>query len=132
MVSSSGREPTCSIGLGTSRVSSPSRAGKNIVDAASRNNIPVSMCGEMAGDPQYVALLVGMGLRSISVAPAQVPQIKKLVRSLTYENARGLAESVLKAESREEVTSLLASDPGTQELAAFFRPVRHKLKSPSR
>jgi phosphotransferase system enzyme I (PtsI) len=76
---------------------------RNVIDAAQRHDVDVSMCGEMAGDPVFVKLLVGMGLKTLSVAPAQAPQIKKLIRTVSMDEARALADSVFGAESREDV-----------------------------
>ncbi|MCY3020464.1 MAG: phosphoenolpyruvate--protein phosphotransferase, partial [Planctomycetota bacterium] len=64
------------------------------VDAASKAKIPVSMCGEMAGDPIYTSLLVGMGLTELSVAPASIPEIKKIIRSVNHENCKQIAAQV--------------------------------------
>jgi phosphotransferase system enzyme I (PtsI) len=93
---------------------------KNVIDAGQRNKIDVSMCGEMAGDPQFVTLLLGMGLRSFSVAPAQAAQIKKLIRSTSVESARQLADGVLKADSRENVMAALVGH--TDEAGVQFSP----------
>ncbi len=48
-----------------------------VVKAARTNNIDVSVCGEMSGDPIYTMLLLGMGLRQLSVTPHNIPEIKK-------------------------------------------------------
>jgi phosphotransferase system enzyme I (PtsI) len=89
---------------------------KNVVDAAQRHDVEVSMCGEMAGDPVFVKLLLGMGLRTLSIAPAQAPQIKKLVRSIALDDACALADKVLAAESREDVMVALNALAGTDDV----------------
>jgi phosphotransferase system enzyme I (PtsI) len=72
---------------------------KMTVDAANRRGIPVGLCGEMASVIIYTALLVGLGVDSLSVAPPQMlPEIKKLIRSLSYADAQKLAEGMLNAE----------------------------------
>jgi len=53
-----------------------------VIDAGKRQAIPVSMCGEMAGDPRYVPLLLGMGLREFSMQPGSLLEAKRVVRSL--------------------------------------------------
>jgi phosphoenolpyruvate-protein phosphotransferase (PTS system enzyme I) len=53
-----------------------------VIDAGRRHGIPVSMCGEMAGDPRYVPLLLGMGLREFSMQPGSLLEAKRMVRSL--------------------------------------------------
>ncbi len=54
---------------------------KMTIDAAHAAAIPVSMCGEMAGDPRYTRLLLGMGLRTFSMQPDALLDIKNIVRS---------------------------------------------------
>jgi phosphotransferase system enzyme I (PtsI) len=59
-----------------------------VVRAAEEKGIPVSLCGEMAGDPLCVPILLGMGLRCLSMNARAIPLIKKLIRSITLEEAR--------------------------------------------
>jgi len=75
------------------------RLMKMAAEAARSASIPVGVCGEMASVVTYSALLVGMGVDSLSVAPPQVlPEIKKLIRSIRYDEAREFAEEVLSAD----------------------------------
>lgn len=62
-----------------------------VIDAGKRHDIPVSMCGEMAGDPRYIPLLLGMGLREFSMQPGSLLEAKRAVRSL---NAIALTKQV--------------------------------------
>jgi len=62
-----------------------------VIDAGKRHGIPVSMCGEMAGDPRYIPLLLGMGLREFSMRPSSLLEAKSAVRLL---NAAALSEKV--------------------------------------
>ena len=78
-----------------------------VIDAGERHDIPVSMCGEMAGDPLFAELLLGMGLRRFSVSPAQAPIIKKIIRSVSTGEAKELAESVLALETHHEIIAAL-------------------------
>jgi phosphotransferase system enzyme I (PtsI) len=80
-----------------------------VIDAGQGHGVPVSMCGEMAGDPTFVELLLGMGLRAFSVAPARAPELKKIVRSVTLADALALASEVLSLTTREEVVSVLSA-----------------------
>ena len=50
--------------------------------------MPISMCGQMSGNPLYTMLLLGMGLRSLSVTPAAIPEIKQVCRSVTIAAVR--------------------------------------------
>lgn len=52
----------------------------HIISSAEKANIPVSMCGEMAGDPNLTRLLLGMGLRQLSMFPAQIPAVKQRIK----------------------------------------------------
>jgi phosphoenolpyruvate-protein phosphotransferase (PTS system enzyme I) len=67
----------------------------------------VSMCGEMAADPFAVPLLIGLGLESISVSPAMIPQIKKIIRSITHEEAKKLAKKCLSLKLEKEINETL-------------------------
>lgn len=71
------------------------RALKTITDAATAAKIPVSVCGELATDPAGAALLVGLGVNSLSCAPAFVPAIKHVLRKLDRSVCRGLALAAL-------------------------------------
>ncbi len=65
------------------------------IEVAEDNNIPVSMCGEMGSELEYLVLLVGLGLTEFSVAPPTIiPALKKVIRTITYERAREVAEEV--------------------------------------
>jgi phosphotransferase system enzyme I (PtsI) len=61
------------------------------------------MCGEMAGDPLAAMLLLGLGLYEFSMSALSIPRIKKLIRSIRYEDAKKLSETALNLESGEEV-----------------------------
>lgn len=80
-----------------------------VIEAGERHGLPVSMCGEMAGDPIFVELLLGMGLRAFSVAPARVPEVKKIVRSVSLEEAQGLARDVLELTTHDEIMRVLVA-----------------------
>ena len=79
------------------------RTLKRIIDDAHRMTIPVSVCGEMAGDPTYAALLLGMGVDSLSMAPPNVPAVKFLIRAMTMADARNLANEALSLTSPAEI-----------------------------
>jgi len=76
---------------------------KMTVESAHARKIPVSVCGEMAGDPVLVPLLLGLGVDELSTAPAILPQIKFLVRRLKMSEAVELAEFALSSESGGEI-----------------------------
>jgi len=76
---------------------------KATVDAGRKNKIPVSVCGEMAGEPTMTALLMGLGVDELSSSPPLVPQIKYMVRRLKLSEAQALAEFALTCESGAEI-----------------------------
>lgn len=87
---------------------------ERIVQAAAGAGIQVSLCGEMASDPRYVPVLLGLGLRELSVNPVTLPAVKKAIRKLNAADATLLAEQVLAASSIGDVNDILAAAmPGT-------------------
>lgn len=76
---------------------------KMTVDAAHKHGIWCGVCGEMAGDPELIPLLLGLGVDELSAAPGIVPQIKFLIRRLKMDEAKKLAEHALQNESGVEI-----------------------------
>jgi len=77
------------------------------IAAAWRANIPVSLCGEMAGDPKATALLLGLGLREFSMAPSRVPLVKQEIRTIAMPQAIAFAEAVMTKSDETEIRALL-------------------------
>jgi phosphotransferase system enzyme I (PtsP) len=77
-----------------------------ILDAHERNT-PVSVCGEMAGDPAGALILLGMGIDVLSMSPAALLLVKLVIRTFTAKRARALAEEALGLENGREVFNLL-------------------------
>ena len=67
----------------------------------------VSICGEMASDPIAIPLLVGLGLDSLSLSPAQLPVTKRIIRSISYKEVKNLADECLKLETECEIKDKL-------------------------
>lgn len=80
------------------------------VRAALANGRMISMCGQMSGNPIYTMLLLGIGLRSFSVTPAAVPEIKRVVRSVSIEQCERVAERVRTLESPRDVKAYLKEE----------------------
>jgi phosphotransferase system enzyme I (PtsP) len=78
------------------------------VRAARRHGIPISVCGEMAGDPLAVPLLVGLGVGELSAAPGAVPAIKEIIRALDSGELEETARRALELGTAEEVKALAA------------------------
>ncbi|MBX9680662.1 MAG: phosphoenolpyruvate--protein phosphotransferase [Gemmataceae bacterium] len=79
----------------------------NVVQAAQRHQIDVSVCGEMSGDPIYALLLLGLGLRQLSVTPQNIPEIKNIIRSITLDEAKQVAEETKQFDTARDVNSYL-------------------------
>ena len=79
------------------------RTLKRIVDDAHLLKVPVSVCGEMAGDPIYAPLLLGMGIDSLSMAPPLIPAVKFLVRSMKMSEAKALAAAALSMTAAKDI-----------------------------
>jgi phosphotransferase system enzyme I (PtsI) len=82
------------------------------VRVAKRLRKPVSMCGEMAGDPTLTRLLLALGLRSFSTHPAHLLAVKQQVLRTSLPDLSGLAAKVLRAVDSERVRALLARVSG--------------------
>jgi phosphotransferase system enzyme I (PtsI) len=80
---------------------------EGVVCAAKKHDIDVSVCGEMSGEPIYTMLLLGMGLRQLSVTPQNIPEIKKIVRSVTIEEAKQVAQQALRFDTARDVNHYL-------------------------
>ena len=71
------------------------RSIRRVVEEGHRRNRPVSVCGEMAGDPLFAPLLLGLGVDSLSMAPVLLPPVKFLLRAMTMADARALADEAM-------------------------------------
>ncbi|OGQ23038.1 MAG: phosphoenolpyruvate--protein phosphotransferase [Deltaproteobacteria bacterium RIFCSPLOWO2_02_FULL_44_10] len=78
-----------------------------VVAAGERRGIPVSVCGEVAADPLMIGILAGLKFDSLSMNSVSIPRAKKIVRSLSSENAEKLFGKVMSLSSAEEVEHLL-------------------------
>jgi phosphotransferase system enzyme I (PtsI) len=79
-----------------------------VAAAARTAGRPLTICGEIAGDPAYTELLVGLGLRQLSVAPGEILEVKDAIRKVDVVRAEALACAALEAGSVAEVVALLA------------------------
>jgi len=78
-----------------------------VVEAGNRERIDVNVCGEMSGEPLYVPLLIGLGLRQLSATPRKIPDIKRIIRQLSVPEAERVAQHALKLESARQVSNYL-------------------------
>ncbi|MBO0798851.1 MAG: phosphoenolpyruvate--protein phosphotransferase, partial [Blastocatellia bacterium] len=97
------------------------RAIRYVAAAAERGNIPINVCGEMASNPAQVIMLLGMGLKDLSMTPSALPAIRRLVRSIKLETAAAIANHALTLTTPAEVHRYIQthlSDLGAQFLAS--------------
>ena len=80
---------------------------KMVIDAGQRFNKPVAMCGEMAGDPHYTRLLLGLGLRSFSMHPSMVPEIKYVINQCNAEKLDRHAQQLMRYIQHDSLDSLI-------------------------
>ncbi len=80
---------------------------KMTIDVAHKAKIKVSLCGEMAGEPVFALLLVGLGIDELSMPSLNVLQIKKLVRSIKYEEAVNIANEAMNLQTGTEVEEFM-------------------------
>jgi phosphotransferase system enzyme I (PtsI) len=76
---------------------------RNVVKAGEQHGIPVAICGEMAAEPAYVMILMGLGLQEFSMNPASIPKVKKMLRMSRFEESRALADRVFQFSTASEI-----------------------------
>ena len=80
---------------------------ETVVKAAKKNGTTVTVCGEMSGEPLYILLLLGLGLRQLSVTPHNIPEIKKFIRLRRLDAAVETAREALRLETARDVNNYL-------------------------
>jgi phosphotransferase system enzyme I (PtsI) len=78
-----------------------------IFQQSKMRNVPVSVCGELAGDPLFAPLLIGLGATDLSVAMGSLPHIKYLLRRISLHEAKHLAIRVLRCETPDAIQEQL-------------------------
>ncbi len=78
-----------------------------VVKAAAKRDIAVNVCGEMSGEPLYTMLLLGLGVRQLSVTPHNIPEIKKVIRTVTLERSVAVAQEAMRLETARDVNNYL-------------------------
>ena len=92
---------------------------KMVADSGQRTNTPVSICGEMAGDPLATTLLIGLGLDCLSLSPGLIPEVKEVIRAIHAEKAQQIANECLAMGTGAEVRRHLEDAVG--EYVPFWR-----------
>ena len=83
---------------------------KQVVRSGRRAGIDVSLCGEIAGEALYTMLLIGLGLRTLSLVPSQIPLIKRVIRSVDVPHCEELARRVGSFDSERQVLTTLRDE----------------------
>jgi phosphoenolpyruvate-protein phosphotransferase (PTS system enzyme I) len=108
------------------------------VEAADRHGVPVGICGELAANARVTPILLGMGISELSASPTYLPEIKRVIREIRYDETISLAKAALAARDAEEVESLLetwlvehACDPERFVATESFKPSASPIIRPS-
>ncbi len=80
---------------------------RDVVRAADKASVDVSLCGEMASVPEYTMLLLGLGLRSLSITPPALPEVKQIIRAVSIDQCRRVARKAVTFDSDREVANYL-------------------------
>lgn len=80
---------------------------KHVIDTSNKAGKPVSVCGEMSSDRDYVPLLLGLGLRIYSVVPHMIPEVKRMLRAFTVAEAKEMADKALQMDDSRQIEEFL-------------------------
>ena len=80
---------------------------KMVIDAGQRHSVPVAMCGEMAGDPRYTRLLLGMGLSDFSAPPTSLLEVKNVINNSLMKQLTPAVDDILNSDDPEKISELL-------------------------
>jgi phosphotransferase system enzyme I (PtsI) len=72
-------------------------------DSAKKSGVPVAICGEMCVDPLSAVVLVGLGIDEFSCSPNMIPEVKKTIRSVTFDECKTLVKKILKLTTTEKI-----------------------------
>ncbi len=80
---------------------------RTVIQDAHKVHIDVSICGEMASEPEHIMLLLGLGIRKMSLASPMIPEIKQIIRSVTIESCNKITRKVLGMNSERQISTYL-------------------------
>jgi phosphotransferase system enzyme I (PtsI) len=100
---------------------------KYVMTVAKEVKIPVSLCGEVAGDPIYAPALMGLGLREFSMNSVSVPRVKRIIREVTLDESKRLANQILTLSTAREIEEytnqyMRSRFPEEMEWDSFLEP----------
>ena len=88
------------------------RMVKHVADVAKDKGIKVFMCGEMAGDPYHIPVLLGLGMDGLSMNPQSIPFVKRMIKSISIRDARLFVTEVLKQTSTKDIAEMVRHNFG--------------------
>lgn len=94
---------------------------REVLTVARRYDKPVSVCGEMAGDPAAMVLLLGMGVDNLSMSAASLPRVKWVIRNLTLSRAQSLFHRALRMDSARDIREMLNGEIEKSGLGSIIR-----------
>jgi len=94
---------------------------KQTIDSAHANKIEVGLCGEMAGEPLYTPILIGMGIDELSMNAYAIPRVKKVIRGINQDYCKELLNELLIKNSAKEGEHILKKEMGRLFPADFSR-----------
>lgn len=83
----------------------------HVIESANKNNIPVSVCGDVATEPLYASLLIALGVSTLSMVPHKILLIRKHIHDLNFSYINTLKDELLRLENRNDVQALLTKTP---------------------
>ncbi len=99
------------------------RALKATCDAANSAGIEVCICGEMAGESLYTLVLVGLGLHELSMNPACVPRVKRVLRQISKQDGELLVDKLLSLSTSKEVSIMIENEMRNRLPDIFAQPL---------
>lgn len=80
---------------------------EGVIEAGHRHGVEVSMCGEMSGEVSYTIPLVGMGLRTLSISPGSIPEVKKMIRAINVRESTKVVEQIFEFNQASDTEAFL-------------------------
>ena len=102
---------------------------RGVVQAGEQQGIPVAICGEMAFEPAYVMILMGLGLQEFSMKPSSIPKVKKMLRMSRFEETRDLAEEAFRCSTAAEIETYVRGWMAERFPDIYIPPYVRKLKA---
>lgn len=96
------------------------RCMKFVVEKAHEAGVKVGICGEMASDPQYLILLLGLGFDELSMNPVSIPLIKQMIRAIAFSDAKQIIENCLGMPTAQEINEYLLEKTNQFFPSGFF------------